>query len=83
MVAGSRPANGVGKDAGPSGCRRGAEVPTKPGNAGGGKGPYFWCAWEGGKERWAMTTPDKIRDLQIKLYRKASRDAWVVVEPDR
>ena len=51
MVVGSRPANGVGKDAGPSGCRRGAEVPTKPGNAGGGKGPYFWCAWEGGKER--------------------------------
>ena len=24
-------------------------VPRKPGNAGGGKGPYFWCAWK--KER--------------------------------
>ena len=33
MVAGSRPANGVGKDGGPSGRRRGAEVPRKPGNA--------------------------------------------------
>jgi len=30
MVAGSRPANGVGKDGGPSGCRRGSEVPRKP-----------------------------------------------------
>jgi hypothetical protein len=25
--------------------------PMRPGNAGGGKGPYFWCACEGGKER--------------------------------
>jgi hypothetical protein len=25
--------------------------PVRPGNAGGGKGPYFWCACEGGKER--------------------------------
>ena len=24
--------------------------PVRPGNAGGGKGPYFWCACEGGKE---------------------------------
>src|SRR5215472_2800425 len=23
--------------------------PKRPGNAGGGKGPYFWCACEGGK----------------------------------
>ena len=41
MVAGSRPANGVGKDGGPSGRRRGSEVPRKPGNAGGGKGPLL------------------------------------------
>jgi hypothetical protein len=25
--------------------------PLRPGNAGGGKDPYFWCAWEGGKVR--------------------------------
>ena len=25
--------------------------PMRPGNAGGGKGPYFWCDCEGGKER--------------------------------
>ncbi len=23
----------------------------RPGNAGGGKGPCFWCAWEEGKAR--------------------------------
>ena len=77
MVVGSRPANGVGKDGGPSGRRRGSEVPRKPGNAGGGKGPYFWCAGEGGKERglaMSLKTPDKIRDRQIKLYRKAKNE---------
>ena len=25
--------------------------PMRPGNAGGGKGPCFWCVCEGGKER--------------------------------
>ena len=39
MVAGSRPANVIGKDHGPSGRRRGSDVPVKPGNSGGGKGP--------------------------------------------
>ena len=36
---------------GSSGCRKGSEVPRKPGNAGGGKGPYFCCVCEGGKDR--------------------------------
>ena len=31
-------------DGGPSGRRRGPDVPEKPGNAGGGKGACFWCA---------------------------------------
>jgi len=35
----------------PSGCRKGSEVPWKPGNAGGGKDPCFWCVCEGGKDR--------------------------------
>ena len=43
--------NGIGKDAGPSGRRRGSEVPVSLGNARGGKGPHFWKAGEGGKER--------------------------------
>jgi hypothetical protein len=51
MAAGSRPANEVGKDFGPSGCRRGSEVPRKPGNAGGGKDPRFWQVCEEGRTR--------------------------------
>ena len=43
MVRESRTANVAGKGGGPSGRRRGPDVPKKPGNAGGGKGPYFWC----------------------------------------
>jgi len=39
------------KGGGPSGRRKGSEVPKKPGNAGGGKDPYFWCVCEGGKDR--------------------------------
>jgi hypothetical protein len=27
----------------------GRVVPVKPGNLGGGKGPYFWCAFEEGR----------------------------------
>ena len=29
----------------------GSPTPVRPGNTGGGKGPYFWCACKGGKER--------------------------------
>ena len=53
MVAESRTANAAGKGGGPSGSRRGSEVPVKPSNAGGGKNPVspslwgtqpcFWC----------------------------------------
>jgi RNA-directed DNA polymerase len=41
------------------------------GNAGGAKGPDFWCAFEDGEVRVigdGLTTPDKIRNLQRKLY---------------
>src|SRR5580658_2378596 len=51
MVAESRIANVAGKGGGPFGSRRGSEVPVKPGNAGGGKDPCFWCVCEGGKDR--------------------------------
>jgi len=52
-------------------------VPLKPGNAGGGKGPYFGSASEAGKEAEigvSLATPDKIRQLQKKLYRKAKQE---------
>src|SRR5205823_360608 len=51
MAVESRIPNAVRKDGGPSGCRRGSEVPQKPGNAGGGKDPCLWCVCEGGKDR--------------------------------
>jgi len=51
MVAGSRPANVAGKDHGPFGRRRGSDVPKKPGNAGGGKDPWFWQVCEEGRTR--------------------------------
>jgi hypothetical protein len=50
-VAEWRSANAVGKGGGPSGRRKGSEVPRKPGKSGGGKDPCFWCACEGGKDR--------------------------------
>jgi hypothetical protein len=51
-VAGeSRTLNAARKSGGPSGRRRGSDVPRKPGNSGGGKDPCFWCVCEGGKDR--------------------------------
>jgi len=49
-------------------------VPLKPVKAGGGKGPWFWVLSK--KERvrgigMGLVTPEKIRDLQRKLYVKA------------
>src|ERR1700730_14775895 len=38
------------KGGGSSGCRKGSGVARKPGNAGGGKGPYFCYVCAGGKE---------------------------------
>jgi RNA-directed DNA polymerase len=49
----------------------------KPGNAGGGKGPDFWCAFEDGEVKVigeSLTTPTTIRTLQRKLYRKAKAE---------
>jgi hypothetical protein len=51
VVGESRTLNAAIKSSGPSGRRRGSEVPRKPGNSGGGKDPRFWCVWEGGTDR--------------------------------
>jgi hypothetical protein len=43
----------------------------KPGNAGWGKDPDFWCAFEDGEVKvmvMSLTTPDKIRNLQRMAY---------------
>jgi RNA-directed DNA polymerase len=52
-------------------------LPTKPGNAGGGKGPYFGNAFEETKDRrltMSLETPEKIRQFQRKLYIKAKEE---------
>ena len=49
----------------------------RKGNASGGKDPDFWYAFEGAEDRWlvmSLTTPDKIRPLQRKLYLKAKAE---------
>ncbi len=51
MVTESRTVNAAGKGGGPFGSRRGSEVLMKPGNAGGRKGPCFWCVCEEEKTR--------------------------------
>jgi hypothetical protein len=47
---------------------------VKPGNAGGGKAPYFWSAFEEdetGVSGLGLIPPEKVRTLQIKLYLEA------------
>ena len=39
-------------------------VPLKPGNAGGGKGPDFWCAFEAGEDEVIGDEPDNTRKDQ-------------------
>ena len=49
----------------------------KPGNAGGGKDPDFWRAFEDGEVKVigkSLQTPIRIRSLQRKLYRKAKAE---------
>jgi RNA-directed DNA polymerase len=49
----------------------------KPGNAGGGKDPDFWRAFEDGGVKVigkSLQTPIRIRSLQRKLYRKAKAE---------
>ena len=67
---------------GPSGREAGRDseraiVLLKPGNAGGGKGPHFWSAFEAVEDREigvSLLKPDKIRTLQRKLYVKAKAE---------
>jgi hypothetical protein len=59
---------------GPRWASEGLIVPRKPGNAGGGKGPWFWVASDGAEERRLAFGPNNsavIRTLQRELYFKA------------
>jgi hypothetical protein len=55
VVEESRPSNVISQDGGPSGRRRGSDVPMKPGNAGGGKGPLTTS-----EDGWAALSRDKV-----------------------
>jgi hypothetical protein len=47
----SAPRRALARGARPARESEGSTVPTRPGNAGGGKGPCFWDACEGAKDR--------------------------------
>jgi RNA-directed DNA polymerase len=51
-------------------------VPEKPGNAGGGTGPWFGHASERGEDRELTMSlePDRVERLRKKLYEKAKRE---------
>ena len=51
-------------------------VPKKPGNAGGGTGPWFGHASERGEGRELTMSlePDRVERLRTKLYEKAKRE---------
>jgi RNA-directed DNA polymerase len=53
-------------------------VPSKPVNAGGGKGPHFWSASDEDEDgeigEVSLEPPEKVRSLQRKLYEKAKRE---------
>src|SRR4051794_332170 len=51
-------------------------VPEKPGNAGGGTGPWFGHASEreGDRELTVSLEPDRVERLRKKLYEKAKRE---------
>ena len=60
--------------AGPYGVAERSVVPGKPGNAGGGKGPWVERAQEGGREMGtgaSLTAPERVRRLQAALHAKA------------
>jgi hypothetical protein len=49
--------------------------PLKLGNASGGKGPDFWCAFEDGEVALSLQTPTMIRVHQRKLCREAKEES--------
>ena len=69
----AQPAAGVGRGR----ESEGLVLPWKPGNAGGGKEPWFWVLvreWRVREIGMRLTTPPAIRTLQRKLYVKAKTE---------
>ncbi len=71
----SQPATRKGQ-AGPFGVADRPVVPRKPGNAGGGKGPWFKTtpeATRAGRLTLSLSTPETVERLQAALHAKAKR----------
>ena len=60
----------------PERASEGPIVLKKPGNAGGGKGPWFWHASNGEEDRELTLSlePERVERLRKKLYEKAKRE---------
>ena len=61
-------------EAGPFGVAEGPVRPWKPGNSGGGKGPWFKATQDAAKDRrleMILTPPESVRKLQTALQAKA------------
>ena len=77
LAGGVRNSAVLGKEGGPDGESDRAVVARKPGNAGGAKGPAFRHASEAESDQaidMSLATPEKIRNLQKKLYLKAKQE---------
>src|SRR4051812_30766111 len=63
-------------EAGRGGESEGLVIPMKPGNAGGGKGPWFKPMWKVAKEGRLsnLETPSNVRKLQTALHAKAKAE---------
>ena len=76
-LGGARNSAVLGKEGGPGGESDRAIVARKPGNSGGAKGPAFWRASEAEEGQaidMSLKTPEKVRNLQKKLYLKAKQE---------
>ncbi len=76
-AGGARNSAVLGKEDGPDGESDRAIVARKPGNSGGAQGPAFRHASEAEEDQaieMSLTTPEKIRNLQKKLYLKAKQE---------
>jgi hypothetical protein len=72
--------------AGPGGVADGSVVPSRPGNAGGGKGPWLKAAHHVARDRRlarSLATPQRVQELQQALHDKALVEGEIVMPSPR
>jgi hypothetical protein len=77
VVGDDQPDSGDGK-AGRHGVADGPVVPMRPGNAGGGKGPWFKTDATSGEGHWRLgnlSTPSRVRELRKALHAEVKVEA--------